>query len=118
MSTIFTGGRTQKKRFYKKFLNGRLSIWSWGFFAKLSKYKGLEVEWLTNSIYCFELGIYIWHKPKGKIDHHGVNIELSLGWWKLSLDFYDSRHVEQMEQVCPACGKNCHATCTEGRTDR
>ena len=94
MSTIFSGGRIQKKRFHKKLFNGRVSVWSWGMYAKLSKYKGIEIEWLTSSIHCFQLGCYVWHKPKGKIDHHGVNAEIHFGWWSLSMDLYDSRHLE------------------------
>ena len=42
-----------------------------------------------------------WKRKKGKFDHHGLEITVTLFWHELRVDFYDRRHKEDFTKQNP-----------------
>lgn len=64
-------------------------------YFSLSKYKGIEFQlsrWEDSPMFDFT----IWIRRKGKTDHHGVEVCLTLFHHEFRVDFYDGRHVEDI----------------------
>jgi hypothetical protein len=71
------------------------------FSRRLSKNKSVELEHWPNGEDCpFYFGLTLRHNRKGLQDHHGYELELSLGpLGSVALTFYDHRHSEYLNDI-------------------